>query len=314
MKQFLFIGLVAALAAPTFAAKKETATAPAAKVEAPAAGAPSAQEQFDQKVSYAMGMQLGMQMAAALKDTSMRLSPDAVLAGAKEASTKESGYVRSYMAGLQSGGQMAGLQKEGVIKLQWASFEKAFRDGLTGDSNKLGMKDAEFAQVMGALEDKVRMIQARKIEDAKKKNLTEGATFLAENKSKAGVVTTASGLQYKVLADGTGPVVAIGDSLKVHYTGKLLDGTTFDSSVDRGQPFEFVLSEGGLIKGWIELLQLLKAGSKVTTWIPENLAYGDQGSQPVIGPNAALQFEIEVISVKKPEAKPAANKPAIKKK
>lgn len=302
------IGLVAAALSPAFAAKKETPAATPAAVAAPAAA-----ESFDSKVSYAMGMQLGMQLATALKDTSMHLNAEAVLAGVKEAMQKDQGYLRSYSAGLQSGSQLAGLQKEGVIAVSTAQYEKAFRAGLTGDTSKLGMNETEYSKVMGQLEEKVRSLQIKKIEELKKKNIGDGAAFLAENKSKPGVITTATGLQYKVLAAGTGAKIAIGDTLKVHYTGKLLDGTTFDSSVDRGQPFEFVLSEGSLISGWIELLQQMNQGQKVQTWIPEKLAYGDQGSQPVIGPNATLQFEIEVIDVKKPAAKPAANKPQMKK-
>lgn len=309
MKQALLIGLVATALSPVFAAKKEMP----AKEVAPAAPVAAEALSFDAKVNYALGMQLGMQLAGALKDTSMHLNSEAVLAGVKESMVKDQGYLRSFSAGLQSGSQLAGLQKEGIVSAQMVQFEKAFRAGLTGDTAKLGMTETEYAQVMGQLEEKVRTVQMKKIEELKKKNIAEGAAFLAENKSKPGVITTASGLQYKVLNAGTGAKIALGDSLKVHYTGKLLDGKTFDSSVDRGQPFEFVLTDGSLISGWIELLQLMNQGQKVVAWIPEKLAYGDQGSQPVIGPNSTLNFELEILEVKKPVAKPAANKPPMKK-
>lgn len=309
MKQALLIGLVATALSPVFAAKKEMP----AKEVAPVAPVAAEALSFDAKVNYALGMQLGMQLAGALKDTSMHLNSEAVLAGVKESMVKDQGYLRSFSAGLQSGSQLAGLQKEGIVSAQMVQFEKAFRAGLTGDTAKLGMTETEYAQVMGQLEEKVRTVQMKKIEELKKKNIAEGAAFLAENKSKPGVITTASGLQYKVLNAGTGAKIALGDSLKVHYTGKLLDGKTFDSSVDRGQPFEFVLTEGSLISGWIELLQLMNQGQKVVAWIPEKLAYGDQGSQPVIGPNSTLNFELEILEVKKPVAKPAANKPPMKK-
>ncbi len=126
-------------------------------------------------------------------------------------------------------------------------------------------------------------------------NMQKGEEFLAENKAQDGVVETASGLQYIVLALGEGPSPAATDRVAVHYEGKLLDGKVFDSSHERGEPVEFVLSE--VISGWTEGVQLMKVGSKNRFFIPSDLAYGGRGAGEDIGPNATLIFEVELISI-----------------
>ena len=128
------------------------------------------------------------------------------------------------------------------------------------------------------------------------KNKKTGAEFLAKNKKEKGVVTLASGLQYKVLTKGSGKVPKSSDTVETHYVGTLIDGQEFDSSRRRGKPATFPVS--GVIKGWTEALQLMPAGSKWMLYIPSNLAYGERGAGGIIGPNATLIFEIELLSIK----------------
>ena len=130
-----------------------------------------------------------------------------------------------------------------------------------------------------------------------KKTKEEGEKFLAENKSKKDVFTTESGLQYQVVTEGTGDKPTATDKVKVHYTGTLLDGTKFDSSVDRGEPMEFPVN--GVIKGWTEVLQLMPVGSKSIVLIPSDLAYGERGAGQDIKPNSTLKFEIELLEIVK---------------
>ena len=130
-----------------------------------------------------------------------------------------------------------------------------------------------------------------------KKTKEEGEKFLAENKSKKDVFTTESGLQYQVVTEGTGDKPTATDKVKVHYTGTLLDGTKFDSSVDRGEPMEFPVN--GVIKGWTEVLQLMPVGSKYIVWIPSDLAYGERGAGQDVKPNSTLKFEIELLEIVK---------------
>src|SRR5215831_1762236 len=130
------------------------------------------------------------------------------------------------------------------------------------------------------------------------KNKTEGAKFLEDNKKKPGVQTTASGLQYKVEKEGTGPQPKATDQVTVDYRGTLIDGTEFDSSYKRGQPVTFPVN--GVIKGWSEALQLMKQGAKYQLFIPSSLAYGERAMGPDIGPNATLIFEVELQEVKPP--------------
>lgn len=128
-------------------------------------------------------------------------------------------------------------------------------------------------------------------------NSKQGEMFLAENKKKTGVITTASGLQYTVIKQGTGPRPKTTDKVKVHYAGTLLDGKEFDSSYKRGEPTVFPLT--GIIPAWTEALQLMKVGSKYKLFVPPNLAYGERGAGPDIGPNAVLVFEVELLGIEK---------------
>lgn len=133
------------------------------------------------------------------------------------------------------------------------------------------------------------------------KSKAEGVAFLEENKKKEGIVTTESGLQYKVETQGTGAVPTANDVVKVNYTGKLLDGTVFDSSVERGEPAQFGVSQ--VIPGWTEALQLMPVGSKYILYIPSDLAYGDRQAGPKIKPNSTLVFEVELLGIEPQEKK-----------
>ena len=134
------------------------------------------------------------------------------------------------------------------------------------------------------------------MQQAAEVNKKEGDAFLAANKTKDGVVTLPSGLQYKILTQGTGPKPTPTDSVVCNYKGTLLNGTEFDSSYKRGQPATFPV--GGVIKGWTEALQLMPVGSKWQLFVPSDLAYGQRGPGGGIGPNSTLVFEVELISIK----------------
>jgi FKBP-type peptidyl-prolyl cis-trans isomerase len=163
-----------------------------------------------------------------------------------------------------------------------------FANAIKNDSSLLKLNEEVAANYVNQY---VMSEQNREAETTK----TEGDAFLAANKTKDGVITTESGLQYKVLTEGTGVKPGIDDQVKVHYTGKLLDGTVFDNSVERGEPFTTRLT--GVIPGWTEVLQIMPAGSKYQVWIPSELAYGPQGAGQQIKPNSVLEFEIELLEV-----------------
>lgn len=161
-----------------------------------------------------------------------------------------------------------------------------FVQAIKGDSTKMNMEEArEYMQKY--------FVEASAKEANKTKE--EGEKFLADNKTKSGVITTESGLQYQVITEGTGAKPTAEDHVKVHYTGTLLDGTKFDSSIDRGEPAEFPVSQ--VIKGWTEGLQLMPVGSKYIFWIPSDLAYGDRGAGQMIKPNSTLRFEVELLEI-----------------
>lgn len=155
--------------------------------------------------------------------------------------------------------------------------------------------DMEIRMFLNKYAQKAMMAKAEK-------TLKDGQKFLEENGKKSGVVTTESGLQYKIEKEGTGAIPADTSTVRVHYKGTLLDGTEFDSSYKRGEPIELSLNR--VIKGWTEALQLMPVGSKWTLYIPSNLAYGQMGTQGgPIGPNETLIFEIELLDIVAPEAK-----------
>jgi FKBP-type peptidyl-prolyl cis-trans isomerase FklB len=170
---------------------------------------------------------------------------------------------------------------------------KGLHDGMTGAKPLITDDEARAAVVQ--LQKDVREQQEKKRLASGDKNKTEGAAFLAANKTKPGVVALPDGLQYKILKEGTGPKPGETDSVTVNYRGTLLDGTEFDSSYKRGQPATFPVNR--VIKGWTEALQLMPVGSKWELYIPSDLAYGAQGAGGDIGPNSTLIFEVELLSI-----------------
>jgi len=169
----------------------------------------------------------------------------------------------------------------------------AIKDMMEGKEAKIS--DADRQTVMRSFSTKLREKQQAKAEVEAVGNSKAGVEFLVANKNKEGVKTTASGLQYKVLKAGTGAKPLSSDKVKVHYTGKLIDGSTFDSSVDRGEPATFRLDQ--VIKGWTEGVALMSVGAKYEFYIPFELAYGAQGRKPSIPPSATLIFEVELLDI-----------------
>ena len=182
---------------------------------------------------------------------------------------------------------------------------RGMKDGLAG--NKPLLTDDEARAAMVALQADLRKKGEEKMLVQGEANKKEGDAFLAENKTKDGVVALPSGLQYKILKEGTGPKPAATDTVVCNYKGTLLDNTEFDSSYKRGQPATFPVS--GVIKGWTEALQLMPVGSKWQLFIPSDLAYGARGGPGGgIGPNATLVFEVELMSIQ-PKAEVQTPKP-----
>jgi len=195
----------------------------------------------------------------------------------------------SYSLGLILGQQL----KSQVEELDYDAFQDALKSVYSGDAPKL--TEEQVAKVM-------QDFQTRKMEEQRQafaaladENLKKGESYMAENAQKDGVKKTDSGLQYEILTAGTGKQPGAEDTVKVHYTGTLIDGTKFDSSVDRGEPVSFPLN--GVIPGWTEGLQLMKEGGKARFVIPAALAYGPGGMGNAIGPNETLVFEVELLKV-----------------
>lgn len=212
-------------------------------------------EDLKTRLSYGIGMNLGMQW----RDQEVDVDPDILLQGMKD----------------------------------------AMRGGPTQ------LTEEQMRQTLTAYQEEHRARQTAKRKQMGETNLVQSREFLAENKSQSGVVELPSGLQYRVLEEGEGEPPQATDQVTVHYRGTLIDGTEFDSSHRRGQPATFNVSN--VIPGWTEGLQLMRPGAKYQFFIPPNLAYGERGSGANIRPNAALIFDVELISV---QSQPAAPAPA----
>ena len=177
-------------------------------------------------------------------------------------------------------------KQQGITNVNSALVNRAIQDKMAGDNTLLNEQQCNQV-VMNYIEK----AKTEKAAVAKK----QGQAFLAENKTKPGVVTTASGLQYLILKEGTGPKPAATDKVKCDYEGRLINGTIFESSIKSGKPVEFAVN--GVIKGWTEALQLMNTGSKWRLFIPSDLAYGDQQMSPDIKPGSTLIFDVELIEI-----------------
>jgi FKBP-type peptidyl-prolyl cis-trans isomerase FklB len=180
------------------------------------------------------------------------------------------------------------VKSQGLDSIDANAVAKAFDDVFQG--NDLDISEEESMTILQDFFGKMKAEKSAKANEA-------GAAYLAKNGAKEGVTTTESGLQYEVLVSGDGAKPTTTDQVTVHYHGMLTDGTVFDSSVDRGQPATFGVTQ--VIKGWTEALQLMSIGDKWKLTIPSNLAYGDQGAGGMIGPGATLVFEVELLGINK---------------
>ena len=196
----------------------------------------------------------------------------------------------SYALGLSMGNN---FRSSGIEKISVNDFADGVAAVFYGSTPKMTYDEAkeEIRKFFTAMEEKQREAAAKMGEV----NKAAGEAFLAENGKRVEVKTTASGLQYEVLEEGTGVQPTAEDMVEVHYTGKLIDGTVFDSSVERGAPATFGVTQ--VIPGWVEALQLMKVGAKWRLFIPSQLAYGPQGAGNVIGPNATLIFDVELLKI-----------------
>mgnify|MGYP004443687843 CR=1 FL=1 len=196
----------------------------------------------------------------------------------------------SYALGLSMGNN---FRSSGINEINVQDFADGVAAVFYGAQPKMTYDEAK-AEIQKFFTE----LQTKQDEAAKQMaevNAQAGKAFLMENGKRVEVKTTPSGLQYEVLTEGDGPQPSAQDQVVVHYEGKLIDGTVFDSSIDRGEPATFGVTQ--VIPGWVEALQLMKAGSKWRLFIPSELAYGPQGAGGVIGPNQTLIFDVELIEV-----------------
>jgi FKBP-type peptidyl-prolyl cis-trans isomerase len=211
---------------------------------------------------------------------------------------------QSYAIGLNIGKSM----KRDAVEVDTEILARGIRDALAG--GKTLLTDEEVKATLTELQVEVRKHQQDEFQAEADKNKKDGDAFLAANKTKEGVVALPSGLQYKILKEGTGPKPAAQDTVVCNYRGTLLDNTEFDSSEKHGGPASFPVNQ--VIKGWTEALQLMPVGSKWQLFVPSELAYGPRQAGPQIGPNSTLIFEVELLSIKEKEPPKEAPKDAPK--
>lgn len=200
----------------------------------------------------------------------------------------------SYLMGIENG---KGIGSTG-IELDLAAYQQGFSDGVAKLESKLDDEETakviqEFQKQMMAKREEMQKVEQEAAGLESAANLKDGAAFLETNGAKEGIVTTETGLQYKVITEGTGAKPSVESTVEVHYAGRLLDGTEFDSSIKRGMPVKFGVTQ--VIPGWTEALQLMPEGSKWELYIPSDLGYGAGGQGP-IGPNSVLIFEVELLT------------------
>jgi FKBP-type peptidyl-prolyl cis-trans isomerase len=229
-------------------------------------------------------------------------APVAATAPTSATSTQEQKV--SYILGMNIGGQF----KANQVTLVDTSFIEGIKTAVDGSEPKLSKEEIQqtmqaFQAEMQKKQEEAQKAQQAAAEVAAVKNKEDGAKFLAENGKKAGVKTTASGIQYEVLTEGKGDKPKATDTVTVNYVGTLIDGKEFDSSIKRNEPATFAV--GAVIPGWVEILQLMPVGSKWKVVIPSDLAYGAGGTGGDIGPNATLVFEVELLKIEAPGTVPA---------
>ena len=218
------------------------------------------------------------------------LLPMTLFTQQKESLQTQKGKV-SYSIGIDIGRNM----KRQLIEVDLDLLMRGVKDGL-GDA-KCALADSVMQQTMAAWQKEMMAKTNETQKKAGEKNKKEGDVFLAENKKKDGVITLPSGLQYKILKDGTGKSPKATDTVVTHYRGTLINGKEFDSSYKRSQPATFPVNQ--VIAGWTEALQKMKVGSKWQLFVPSKLGYGENGAGQDIGPNATLIFEVELLDIKK---------------
>jgi FKBP-type peptidyl-prolyl cis-trans isomerase FklB len=196
----------------------------------------------------------------------------------------------SYAIGAQTGADMRHFGMEVDPDL----VARGFRDAYSG--RKLLLNDQQMSETLAGVSKIIAAKSPELMKQDAERNKQEGEAFLAQNARKDGVRTLPSGLQYKIIRAGTGRIPKPTDTVVVNYRGTFIDGTEFDSSYRRGQPFVFQVNR--MIKGWIEALQIMSVGAKWQLFVPPRLAYGEQGAPPAIGPNATLIYEVELLSIK----------------
>lgn len=207
---------------------------------------------------------------------------------------EKASYALGYNLGRNLKGQM--------VDVDPAIVTQAIKDAYAGTPSPL--TEEEIRAALTQLQQDTRAKLEEKSKEVSAENEKAGAAFLAANKSKQGVVTLASGLEYKIITEGKGPKPTASDTVVCNYRGTLINGEEFDSSAKHGQAATFPVS--GVIKGWTEALQLMPVGSKWELYIPPSLAYGDRGAGPMIGPGSTLVFEVELLSIKPKEAAPSS--------
>lgn len=189
----------------------------------------------------------------------------------------------SYALGISLG---ANLKNNGFEELDYGKLAEGIQEVMQGKPLQITLQEAQ-----NTINQYFQQIQEKK----HAATLAEGVDFLAENSKRSGVVTTESGLQYEVLTEGKGEIPTASDQVQVHYHGTLLSGEVFDSSVNRGEPATFGVTQ--VISGWVEALQLMPVGSKWRLYIPSALAYGAQGAGQSIGPHSTLIFDVELLAI-----------------
>ncbi len=222
--------------------------------------------------------------------TAAKPAVDKAAIDAKFKGDKKAEY--SYMVGMDVGRGLGSIKDDIDVKIVVTALEATLK------GEKTTMTEPEALAVRQEFMEKLRGEQMAKMKSEAEKNQKEGDEFLAKNKAKKGVKVTASGLQYEVVKEGKGAKPAKSDTVTVNYVGTKIDGTKFDSSIDRGQPAKFPLAN--VIPGWTEGLQLMPVGSEYKFFIPAKLAYGEHGP-PQIGPDATLVFDVTLLSIDKPE-------------